>query len=206
MKIRYFTIIVVSFALVVAGASNTAFADYDSPLHQFNSGILAKDISCKGGLALVIKAEDSSPACIKQDSVVKFIQRGWMSILFQDLTDTVPVYSYQVIENNSKMISIKNQTYYIMTATNTTYPVDPAVTVQFHKVVFSFPYGALATPGGVILPFDMTFPDGTTEAYGKITQNPDGSDSMLSGMGLGPGPSSNRTDIGLSNHMHPKLA
>ena len=127
-----------------------------------------------------------------------------MSVSFQDPTDTIPVESYQTIDNNSGTILIKNQTYYIMTATNTTYPVDPAVTVKFHQVIFSFPYGALATPGGAILPFDMTFPDGTTEAYGKITRNADGSDSMLSGIGLGPGPSSNRTAIRLSEHIHPQ--
>ncbi|HEV2192550.1 MAG TPA: hypothetical protein VGR54_02900 [Nitrosopumilaceae archaeon] len=48
-----------------------------SPLKQFDSGIAANDIVCKGGLQLIFKAEDSSPACVKPDTVTKLIQRGW---------------------------------------------------------------------------------------------------------------------------------
>lgn len=110
---------------------------------------------------------------------------------------------YPGIENDSGIISIKNQTYYMMTASNTTYPIAHGMTVKFHNVTFSFPYGAQATPGGVIIPFDMTFPDGTTETYGNVTKNPDGSGS-ISGISLGPGPSSNRTVTVQSGHMHPQ--
>jgi hypothetical protein len=110
---------------------------------------------------------------------------------------------YQGIENNTGIISIKNQTYYMMTATNSTYPIARGMTIQFHQVTFSFPDGSLATPGGEIIPFDMTFPDGITESYGKVVKNSDGSGSM-SGIGLGPGPSSNRTITVLGDHIHPQ--
>ncbi|MDH2908287.1 MAG: hypothetical protein PXX83_09370 [Candidatus Nitrosotalea sp.] len=47
------------------------------PLEQFKSGISAKDVTCKEGLQLVIKAEDGSPACVKYDTAQKLIEREW---------------------------------------------------------------------------------------------------------------------------------
>jgi plastocyanin len=108
---------------------------------------------------------------------------------------------YQGMQSSTRIVSIKNQTYYMMTATNSTYPIPLGMIVRFHQVTFSFPYGSLATPGGEIIPFVMTFPDGTTESYGKVVKNSDGSGSM-SGIGLGPGPSSNMTITDLIDHIH----
>jgi hypothetical protein len=48
-----------------------------SPLKQSKSGIATKDVTCKEGLRLAIKAEDGSPACIKPDTVNVLIERGW---------------------------------------------------------------------------------------------------------------------------------
>lgn len=48
-----------------------------SPLKQFRSGTEAEDISCKEGLQLVIKANDGSPACVTQKTMLKLIERGW---------------------------------------------------------------------------------------------------------------------------------
>ncbi len=177
-----------------------------SPLKQFKSGIASKDVKCEQGLQLVIKDEDGTPACIKQESISKLILRGWMSTTSSlDQNNIISGDFYQGIENNSGIVSIKNQTYYMMTASNTTYPVASDMTIKFHQVTFSFPYGSPTTPGGAIIPFDMTFPDGITEAYGKITKNLnlDGSGS-ISGIGLGPGPSSNRTVTVQSDHTHPQ--
>jgi len=47
-----------------------------SPLKQFKSGIVIDEIQCKESLVLVTK-HDGSPACVKQSSVEKLIQRGW---------------------------------------------------------------------------------------------------------------------------------
>lgn len=47
------------------------------PLVQLNYGVPAKDVKCKQGLQLVIKAEDGSPACVKPDTAQKLIERGW---------------------------------------------------------------------------------------------------------------------------------
>lgn len=47
------------------------------PLEQIKSGIHAKDVQCKQGFSLVIKAEDGSPACVEPQIVQILIQRGW---------------------------------------------------------------------------------------------------------------------------------
>ena len=49
------------------------------PLKQFKSGIPAKEIQCNDGLHLIIK-HDNTPACIKEDSILKLDKRG--GILF----------------------------------------------------------------------------------------------------------------------------
>ena len=65
-----------SFLLTIANqpAQTTTIS---SPLAQFKSGISANDVKCKQGLQLVIKAEDSSPACVTPDTATKLMSRGW---------------------------------------------------------------------------------------------------------------------------------
>jgi hypothetical protein len=48
-----------------------------SPLKQFDLGTAANDIACTNDLTLVIKAEDSSPACVTPDTANILIERGW---------------------------------------------------------------------------------------------------------------------------------
>jgi len=48
-----------------------------SPLKQFKSGIAAQDVTCKEGLQLVIKAKDSSPACVQSSTAAKLVTLGW---------------------------------------------------------------------------------------------------------------------------------
>lgn len=50
------------------------------PLKQFKSGISAEDVECKQDLQLVIKSTNGLPACVKQESVAKLIERGWASL------------------------------------------------------------------------------------------------------------------------------
>lgn len=47
------------------------------PLEQVKSGIQAKDVQCKQGFTLIIKAEDGSPACVYPQIAQILIQRGW---------------------------------------------------------------------------------------------------------------------------------
>lgn len=57
-------------------------ADFiESPLKQFKSGIKAEEVQCKFDyLTLVVKISDGSPACVKESSVQKLIERGWAKL------------------------------------------------------------------------------------------------------------------------------
>ncbi len=169
------------------------------PVQQYAHGIAAKNVICNGGLQLVVKAEDGSPACLDQTTIPKLIARNWLSTNPLDQNNTFAGDFYPGIENDSGTTSIKNQTYYIMTIAD---KLDTGKIVQFHGVTFSFPYGWFFTPGGGLLPVAITFPDGITETYGYTKKNPEA--TAFSGLYLGPGPSSNRTITILGNHMRPQ--
>jgi hypothetical protein len=47
------------------------------PLEQSRLGISTLDVECREGLVHVIKSEDKSSACVKQDDVEKLEKRGW---------------------------------------------------------------------------------------------------------------------------------
>ena len=49
-----------------------------SPLEQIDRGISSQQVSCNEGLELVIKSSNSSPACVKPDSISRLIERGWI--------------------------------------------------------------------------------------------------------------------------------
>ena len=58
--------------------SNTPPFNFPSelpPLKQFKIGIKAGDVTCKDGLHLIIKAEDSSPACVTMKTGIKIALR-----------------------------------------------------------------------------------------------------------------------------------
>jgi hypothetical protein len=48
-----------------------------SLLKQFKSGIPTDKIYCKGELVLIKKLNDGSPACVKPETKIKLIERGW---------------------------------------------------------------------------------------------------------------------------------
>lgn len=49
----------------------------ESPLQQFRHGTISKDVTCWERFQLILKAEDSSPACVKSDSVSKLVLISW---------------------------------------------------------------------------------------------------------------------------------
>ncbi|MHB8545915.1 MAG: hypothetical protein ACYDAJ_04040 [Nitrosotalea sp.] len=62
--------------------SDVVTPDHISPLKQFKSGIKAEDVKCNTGFELILKNEDSSPACIKNTDVSNFIEtRAWAKII-----------------------------------------------------------------------------------------------------------------------------
>lgn len=54
-----------------------------SPLEQFKDGIPPRNTICDMGLALIIKSDDNSPRCVKPDTAMRLIQRGWASEFVQ---------------------------------------------------------------------------------------------------------------------------
>ena len=48
-----------------------------SPLQQFKSGVSAKSVQCNQGFTLIIKQEDSSPACVSSQIAQALTARGW---------------------------------------------------------------------------------------------------------------------------------
>ena len=49
----------------------------DSPHKQMKMGIAAHDVKCKEGFAVVFKATNGMPACVKPSSVDRLIEIGW---------------------------------------------------------------------------------------------------------------------------------
>lgn len=47
------------------------------PLQQIRLGISTLDVECRDNLVHVIKSEDKSPACVKQDDIDELVHRGW---------------------------------------------------------------------------------------------------------------------------------
>ncbi len=47
------------------------------PLEQVKSGVAPKDIQCKQGFTLILKADDGSAACVDPQVAQILIQRGW---------------------------------------------------------------------------------------------------------------------------------
>lgn len=48
-----------------------------TPIEQLKAGVLPKDIICRPGLQLVLKAEDNSPACVNRYVALRLAQIGW---------------------------------------------------------------------------------------------------------------------------------
>src|SRR3989442_382689 len=59
-----------------------------TPLRQIASGVAPKDVTCKSGFALVLKAEDQSPACVKPETVQILIWTGWAKEFIQSVRTT----------------------------------------------------------------------------------------------------------------------
>lgn len=47
------------------------------PLEQVKSGVAPKDVQCKQGYSLILKAEDGSAACVDSAVAQVLVQRGW---------------------------------------------------------------------------------------------------------------------------------
>jgi hypothetical protein len=107
-----------------------------SPLKQFKSGVLVKDITCSQGLQLILKAEDSSPACVASYNINKLIERGWakQELYYVDphMNPKIALYDYYYdgIDKDNTTVSINNQTYYQTTLNYADYDLKKGTLLQ----------------------------------------------------------------------------
>lgn len=51
--------------------------DNEYPLQQLRHGIASKDVTCGQNLQLIFKSENGSPACVKPETSIVLLERGW---------------------------------------------------------------------------------------------------------------------------------
>ncbi len=97
MKILHLSVLVMLGIMAILGSFNSVYAPcavgvqcgdirpLPSPLNQIKQGIEAKDVLCHDGIILVIKTEDGSPACVKPQTALKLVERGWGTIVASPL-------------------------------------------------------------------------------------------------------------------------
>ena len=61
-------------------------SEVPSPLKQLKSGTMSKDVQCRDGFELILKATDDSPACVKHSTISTLISWGWAKSI--DTTQT----------------------------------------------------------------------------------------------------------------------
>jgi hypothetical protein len=152
-----------SFALVdTLGGSQIL-----SPKKQFESGVKIEDIQCINGFELVTKTHDGTPACVKPGSIAKLVFLGWASIRSQPTegSDFRIIGSYDGLDNNTGIVKIQNQTFFMTTFNGTLRPSTGYQKVQFHGIDFTlFPIGALSLESsGKEFYSDIGFQDGQHE-------------------------------------------
>jgi len=93
-----------------------------APLKQIKSGINVDNVRCDADLVLVIKTEDSSPACVKSHTATKLFARGWtQSTSGSDQT------SNQVVtleQNNHEIYLKKGESFLLKLGNNYNWNID----------------------------------------------------------------------------------
>jgi len=106
----------------------------DSPLKQFKTGVAAKDVTCKENLELILKTQDNSPICVKSDTAITLIKRGWaMSSLknfgYNPGRGPVSIEPKQSGTNNNTALP-KNMSHIVIPPLNDTNPAKPIATSE----------------------------------------------------------------------------
>ena len=69
------------------GNVNMIFYSISSPLEQLRFGVDSHNVICEHDLQIVIKSEDGSPACVKSDTELTLIKRGWGIVSYTHHSD-----------------------------------------------------------------------------------------------------------------------
>jgi plastocyanin len=93
-----------------------------APLKQIKSGISVDDIKCSADLVLVIKTEDSSPACVKSDTATKLFARGWAQST--PGTDQTSNQTVTLAQNNQEIYLKKGESFLLKLGNNYNWNID----------------------------------------------------------------------------------
>jgi hypothetical protein len=95
LKVVLFLLIL---TMAIANVGSCAFGYINEtyaipPLQMIKQGHLIEEIKCNLGFEFVIKAEDGSPACVRPETALKLIERGWLDnpskeLIIEGLNDT----------------------------------------------------------------------------------------------------------------------
>ena len=78
----------------------------EPPLKQFKSGISLDDIQCKDNLVLIQK-HDGSPACVKPETKIKLVERGWVkTTTLQEIDDSSDSLNLNIARIEDGLISL----------------------------------------------------------------------------------------------------
>ncbi len=140
-----------------------------SPLQQSKLGIYTLDVECGDDLVHVIRSEDKSAACVKQENVDKLANRGW-----SEPGDVPSKRAGRIVTPSSEPdlleTIIGNQTFAYLTLNDsiTTYHGTAAIPITFHNIEFTifpgvFSGGPPGSCGVTSISSEIKFPDGTYE-------------------------------------------
>ena len=73
----------------------------ESPLKQFKSGIAVNHITCKKDLRVILKAENSFPACVDMETGKKLVQLGWATEFEMNVYDYWSTCDKSIPQSNS---------------------------------------------------------------------------------------------------------
>ena len=99
---------IIAILVIASSTAALAFAQVapyipglESPLEQFRSGIKIQDIRCQPTFTLIMKSDNSSPACVRPSTAEKLVERGWGTIPpKQEPAEPIP----QVLPNGTSII------------------------------------------------------------------------------------------------------
>jgi hypothetical protein len=105
LKTQYYIIVILLILVSSQEIVNSAFAQIgkpwmlglESPSTQFKSGVKAEYVICQPNyFTLIIKLEDNSPACVKQETAKILVERGWGTWIGTSVQQNIPILSNSV--------------------------------------------------------------------------------------------------------------
>lgn len=97
MKLNTLYLFLIMFAITSLFIPNSVFADVVSPKKQVKLGISEENVFCKQGYFKVIRTGSETPACLKLDTVMKLVNKGWAKPIDTMMLDEMKKIAKQTI-------------------------------------------------------------------------------------------------------------